>query len=301
MREEKTQMAPKLKKPATDPVWPPKFSTKKVEVTAADDWWILAAMNGRSDPWDLIVYNFQTRDCNEVNWCLHHLLGCRRTTKDGRNYEFGAPCTQKQHIYIPNPAWKPPTTEDEDAWYLVSSVLNSGTVKGMNASVGEFGLSISGYDFSRIGYLVNTKRIAVRLDLSHPHAAEYVPDSDTMIISTLDRTAVDRSMIVHEAVHASFDYRRSQGVYTRVIQEECFCYIVQMLYLQKILGDMWPSHWVGFAARDTWHAAWQIATEIRTGGKVTPQQANALRNAYQASPAGNGVNADKRTDHNGIR
>ncbi|PQO42046.1 hypothetical protein [Blastopirellula marina] len=235
-------MAPKLEKPATDLVWPPKFPSPKVEVTAAEDWWILAAMNSRSDPWDLIVYNFQTRDCNEVNWCLHHLLGCRRTTQNGRNYEFGTPCTQKQYLYIPNPAWQPPSSADDDAWELVRSVLNTATVKGLYASVGEFGLSISPHDFSRICDLINTKRIAVRFDRHHPHAAEYVSASDTIILSELTRTAINRSMIVHEAVHASFDDRRSQGVYARVIQEECFCYIVQMLYLQKVLGGTWPSH-----------------------------------------------------------
>ncbi len=293
-------MAPRLKKPTIEPIWPPKGYSKKVEVTEADDWWILAAMHGRTDSWDLIVYNFQTRNCDEVNWCLHNLVGCRKTTKDGRNYEFGKPCASKQFIYVPTSAWKPPTTDDDAAWFLVSKVLNSATVKGLHASVAEFGLSISGHDFARIGYLVNTKRIAVRLDRGHPHGAEYVPASDTMILSTLGNTAVDKSLIVHEAVHASFDYRHSQGVYTRVLQEECFCYIVQMLYLQKMLGGSWPSYWGSFPARDTWFAAWQIATEIRTRGTITRAQADALRAAYQRSPAGIGVSPDRRTDHNGI-
>lgn len=300
MHKGNAAMAPYLKKPALDPVWPPKGYQKKVEVTDADDWWILAAVHGRSDPWDLIVYNFQTRNADEVNWCLHHLVGCRRTTKDGKNYDFGKPCTQKQYVYIPPASWTPPTSEDEDAWLLVSRTLNSSSVKGMHVSLAGLGLSMSAHDFAKIGYLVNVRRIDVRLQRSHPHAAEYVPETDTMILSTLGESAVDRSMIVHEAVHASFDYRRSQGVYTGMIQEECFAYVVQMVYLQKVRGSTWPSSWKDFDAHDTWKAAWVIASKIRTNAQVTKEDIDNLRAAYQDSSAGRGISPDRRTNHNGI-
>lgn len=294
-------MAPYLKKPVVEPVFPPKGYAKRVEVTGADDWWILAAMNGRSDPWDLIVYNFQTRNADEVNWCLHHLLGCRKETKDHKNYDFGKPCTQKQYVYIPASSWTPPTSEDEDAWALCRQTINSSIVTSMHVSLAGLGLSISGHDFSKIGYLLNTKRITARLNRSHPHAAEYVPADDEIILSSLGTTPVDLSYIVHEAVHASFDYRRGHGVYTRIIQEECLAYVVQMLYLQKTLSKTWPSYWGEFKAKATWQAAWAIATEIRTRGTVTHEMVEALKTAYRESPAGNGVNDNDPTMHNGIR
>lgn len=37
---------------------------------------------------DLCFFNFRTRDPAEINWYLHHRVGCRRVTRDSRNYCF---------------------------------------------------------------------------------------------------------------------------------------------------------------------------------------------------------------------
>ncbi|QDU76125.1 hypothetical protein Pan97_31700 [Bremerella volcania] len=295
-------MGVKLREPLVRPVWPPKGYAKRVEVTEDDDWWILSAVHGRTDPWDLIVFNFGTRNPDEVNWCLHHILGCRRKSKDGKNYDFGAPCTIRQYIYIPPAGWKPPTTADDDAWERVRSTINSATVKTLNLSLFAYKLSISGHDFGKIGYLLNTKRITAKLDPTHLHAAEYLPGSDQIIIKLLPSDPIDRSHIVHEAVHASFDYRHSFGVRSYQLDEECFAYVVQMLYLQKFYGGTWPSGWSHeFEAKATWQAAWKVANAVRGPDPVHPDLTDALMTAYKASNAGNGVGLLDRPGHNGIR
>jgi len=37
---------------------------------------------------DLCYYNFKTRTPSEINWYLHNKVGCRKVTRDGRNYMF---------------------------------------------------------------------------------------------------------------------------------------------------------------------------------------------------------------------
>ncbi|WP_207395358.1 hypothetical protein [Bremerella alba] len=273
-----------------------------MEVTDEHDWWILAANHRRTDPWDLIVFNFGTRNVDEVNWCLHHVLGCRRRSENGKNYSFGKPCTGKQYIYIPPTGWTPPTTEDDVAWERVRSTINSSMVKSLHLSLYAYRLSISGHDFSKVGYLLNTKRITARLDRTHPHAAEYVSGSDEIILQSLGNDPLDRSTIVHEAVHASFDYQHSFGVRTYKLDEECFAYVVQMLYLQKFYGQVWPSAWSHeFEAKATWEAAWKVANAFRGPGAVRPELTDALTKAYRESAAGRGVGTLDRSGHNGVR
>lgn len=295
-------MSVKLKEPLIQPVWPPKGYAKRVIVTESDDWWILAAMHGFSDPWDIIVFNFGTRNPDEVNWCLHHLVGCRKKSKDGKNYDFGKPCVGTQYIYIPPAGWTPPTTADEDAWERCRATINSSMVKSLNLSLFAYRLSISGPDFGKIGHLLNTKRITARLDPTHPHAAEYVPEDDVMILKTLPSDHLDRSFIVHEAVHASFDYRYSHGVRSYKLDEECFAYVVQMLYLQKHYGSTWPAAFGGtYDAKDTWLAAWDVANAVRGPGSVPVALTDNLMKVYKGSRAGSGVGLLDRPGHNGVR
>lgn len=54
------------------------------------DSWITVAQSLGMDPWDLIQFNFQTRDPDEVNWYLHRNVGCTRISPDGFNYQFSS-------------------------------------------------------------------------------------------------------------------------------------------------------------------------------------------------------------------
>ena len=60
----------------------------KCKVRYGDNWWKLAALDGWADPWDLIEYNFGTRNPKEVNFYLRHFVGCTHATADGKNHVF---------------------------------------------------------------------------------------------------------------------------------------------------------------------------------------------------------------------
>jgi len=74
-------------------------------VRTGDSWKSLAA-KVYTDVWNLIEYNFHTRDPDEVNWYLRRNVGCRRTTPDGRNYIFSSEATPGI-IYLPPPFGAP--------------------------------------------------------------------------------------------------------------------------------------------------------------------------------------------------
>jgi hypothetical protein len=68
-------------------------------VKGGDTWETIARANGLG-VWDLIDANFKTRDPAEVNWYLHHYVGCTQTTPDGHNYVFSSNA-RPGLIYIP--------------------------------------------------------------------------------------------------------------------------------------------------------------------------------------------------------
>jgi hypothetical protein len=85
-------------------LWPPK-NGREYQVLDTDDWWKIAARE-HIDPWDLIIFNFDTHVPEEVNWYLRELVGCHHT-KDKRNYAFFGADPSKRKIYLP-PAPVPP-------------------------------------------------------------------------------------------------------------------------------------------------------------------------------------------------
>ncbi len=68
-------------------------------VRDGDDWSAVARRAG-VDVWDLIDYNFRTRNPDEVNWYLRRNVGCRRETADRKNYIFSTDANPGV-IYLP--------------------------------------------------------------------------------------------------------------------------------------------------------------------------------------------------------
>ena len=76
------------------------------KVKSGENWFTLAsrseaALKGMS-ALDLCFYNFRTRDPAEINWYLHHQVGCRQRTSDGRNYVFSSD-DKPGIVYLPDP------------------------------------------------------------------------------------------------------------------------------------------------------------------------------------------------------
>src|SRR5215469_3514152 len=72
---------------------------KRYKVKDGETWETIARDHGINMT-DLIVYNFGTRDCREINWYLHHYVGCSLPTHDGHNWRFSSHANPGI-IYIP--------------------------------------------------------------------------------------------------------------------------------------------------------------------------------------------------------
>lgn len=73
-------------------------------VQTGDNFVKLAAQYGFEDPWDIIQFNYGTKDPEEVNWYLRELVGCTRSN-DGINYSFDS-SDKFGIVYIPPKGWK---------------------------------------------------------------------------------------------------------------------------------------------------------------------------------------------------
>jgi hypothetical protein len=76
---------------------PPDFRPYKVQ--DGDGWKKIAKLHGM-EVWELIFENFQTRNVEEINWYLHHYVGCKKQTHDGKNWMFSA-SADPGIIYVP--------------------------------------------------------------------------------------------------------------------------------------------------------------------------------------------------------
>jgi hypothetical protein len=74
-------------------------------VKTGDNWWNLASKYNFADPWDIIQFNYGTKDPEEVNWYLKELVGCTKSN-DGLNYSFDS-SDKFGMVFIPPAGWKP--------------------------------------------------------------------------------------------------------------------------------------------------------------------------------------------------
>src|SRR6478672_13673944 len=85
--------------------FPPASYLAKYHVKTGENWQSITTMFHRADPWDLIEFNFQTRNPREVNWYLESYVGCTKSN-DGKNYSFDT-ADSPGEIYIPHAHWTP--------------------------------------------------------------------------------------------------------------------------------------------------------------------------------------------------
>ena len=262
--------------------WPPHDAVQKKLVTLSDNWTTLAA--GR-DPWRLILYNFRTKNPDEVNWYLYHWVGCRAVTADAKNYRFGAHddrlgkppgASAPLYIYIPHPDWEP--NYDELARDLVYATLLSSSARTVyfNTAVA----NVHYGDIGSIGTMVGSGHIQVGFNpslVSHNAGALYMPKADLIQLSSLRTDLGARSRIVHEAVHAAFDSRRAS---LTKIEEEAIAYIAQCFFLQLLNGPTLPAS--SFDWKPLAEKAWPIATAKRTGTPADPADFEALKSKVMA-------------------
>lgn len=103
---------------------------------------------------ELIYFNFQTTDPDEVNWYLHHHTGCKKISPSGNNYMFSNDANPGI-IYIP-PAEHDPIDGDPEP----VCVWTPDIVQNFLLRLGTISQTMSGHDGERIKKLVKVIRRA---------------------------------------------------------------------------------------------------------------------------------------------
>ena len=115
----------------------------RYEVKTNDDWESVARAHGISAH-HLIYFNCGTTDPPQVNWYLHHKVGCVRPTHDGKNWMFTTE-NPPLIIYLPPKDWKRPVFPHTDIGFPEQKPVPSGIWFGFGGQTGGH-LAIAGKD-----------------------------------------------------------------------------------------------------------------------------------------------------------
>jgi len=262
--------------------FPPPVYVNKHKVSTGDDWWKLATKYGRSDPWDIIEYNFRTRNPREVNFYLEFYVGCTEPSSDGKNYRFDS-SDSPGHIYIPPFSWTP--SEDLALRHMVASALGGGVISRLNVQYA--GQSITGSSLNGVGVKVIDGEIHVVVDPSkHSDEAEYNSGSDSFMLGF--RRAPSRTkkaLIVHEAVHAALDNMAVSGM--SIAQSESLAYVVQCYYVRAHMHapDSGKRLYSSNPLKDrVYELSWDMAGTLIKGNQPTSIEWLALDHAVRRHP-----------------
>ena len=228
--------------------WPPKgFAyAKAVHAPPGLNWWSLAWAVGRDNPWDLIIYNFETEDPREVNWYLQDYVGCKKL--NGSNYVFDG--AKPGIVYIPPTSWHPSTKYKKGSSrrhypsYIATQVASI-IRKAANIcpKVTGFGYSISTFDLIEVADQVDAKKIhchiAPEIYLDGAVGKYYTGDEGDFegnsfyFIREPHQGSVDMvATVAHESVHASFDARKIKDMY--LSSNEMIGYAVDALIMARL-------------------------------------------------------------------
>ena len=200
---------PKLRFP-----WPPLDADYVREVSLSDNWASLAAQSGRTDPWDIIQFNFATTDPHEVNWYLANWVGCTVVTADGKNLRFGTTqIGRKLQIYIPRPGWYPGPSPDSAAVKAAMDTLFSNQALRIGFNLD--GMVIQPQELQVVVNNIISKNLGVRVVPQLPATIQYrafpqdgMPADIFAVREPSFPTLLAKSLIVHEAVHALDDIQK---------------------------------------------------------------------------------------------
>ncbi|WP_147868271.1 hypothetical protein [Stieleria maiorica] len=215
--------------PSVPVIFPPPGHVGSYSVKDGDDWFNVASREaGRSDPWDLIEFNFATRDPREVNWYLESYLNCTEST-DGKNYSFS---TGAGEIYLPPADWDP--SIERSLRLIVLGALSNRATKAINFQRGSH--RVSTRELMVVGNAIIDGKIRV-LQSSSIRSGRAVYDSDRNVIElgrSAGRTNKSKALIVHECVHALFDLRQDTMT---VGVSEGLAYVAQSIFMVQHTDD----------------------------------------------------------------
>jgi hypothetical protein len=283
-----------LKSAPTSPAkFPPPIPARQQKVKSGDSWFTLASQHGRSDPWDIIEFNFRTRDPREVNWYLEYYVGCTKSS-DGKNYSFDS-TDSPGIVYIPPASWSP--SADLALRRVVTGALSGPVINRI--SVSHAGRLITGRSLALVANRVIDREIGVVVDAKlGAGAAEYDSGTDTFHLGFTSATSHTRKgLIVHEAVHAALDMQSASGM--TIAQSESLAYVVQSFYVREHTIDPEAERLTDpHSLKDkVYEIAWDMAGMLARGSQPAPLHWSALDSAVRRDPrykknAGNTANFD---------
>jgi hypothetical protein len=230
----KPNFTPRMRKPRLDNMirhWPPvayppwgsndtePVKHREVKPGPLDTFWDLAAKVDRhSNPWDIIIYNFETEDPLEVNWYLHHAVGCWKSS-DGLNFNFESADPGK--LYLPtDERWKPPSrfSKGSGANRFVNGLINTAVGLLERAAVDfptvkYIDTTVSAADLRKVGELLESHEITLSIEPGNLGATrdlgQYVSSARTMKLVRPPHANDTEMMgvLCNEATHAITHYR----------------------------------------------------------------------------------------------
>lgn len=266
--------------PSRPAKFPPPLPAKKHKVSTGDSWYTLASSNARSDPWDIIEFNFRTRDPREVNWYLEYYVGCSKAS-DGKNYSFDSADTPGI-VYIPPASWTP--SNDLALRRVVVDALSGLVINRVNVS--HAGHTITGRSLAAVANRVIDREIGVVIDSKVGSGeAEYDSGSDTFHLGfSSASTRTRKALIIHEAVHAALDMQTASRV--TIAQSESLAYVVQCFYLREHSLDPEAERLTSTnPLKDkVFEIAWDMAGTLASGRQPEALHWNALDSAIRRHP-----------------
>ncbi len=203
-----------------------------------DNWGNLASRFTITDPWDLIYYNFRTEKPREVNWYMHHYLGCWKT-KDNKNFCFDE--AEIGRLYIPPLGWTRGTGllpfEAQIAEVLERCRPKFPTLYWQKTWVGPTG-------FGKVIRAIRDGRIKVTLKPGLTTPASYDPIGNEIFIKSVAfADKMDLPVLIHEAAHAILDVNKADLTYWK---HEFLGFLTKALFAYRV-----DPKWAEVVARST--------------------------------------------------
>jgi len=206
-----------MKKPKTlISEWPPKGAVATRWATDGN-FWTHARAVGRANPWDLIIFNFQTEDPREVNWYLQQAVGCWRLDPTG-NFKFDSSLTSDGTdgmIYVPPESWSPPArfSKGSGAGTFMTGIHHSAAaiLRGLShrmPTIRHGATTMRPRDYQTIADLIETNEISIDVNPDRGGPAGYLAEEKAIKLKFKPRIGNARhaASLANEAVHAATHY-----------------------------------------------------------------------------------------------
>jgi hypothetical protein len=186
--------------------WPPHGANSAYRVQDADNWGTVASLHKFPDPWDIIIFNFRTDNPEEVNWYMHHYIGCTESN-DGKNFSFRG--AEFRQIYIPTHDWLPEREFKRGSFNY--RLIAKAVVRDLDSIIPRLkGLKYGRYILTPFHYRelqdkIRSGQLLVRFDPMMKNHGLYQNSNVLSLKYYRPGAFYDKTVLVHELAHAVFD------------------------------------------------------------------------------------------------